>query len=430
MQAVGSVLFLQGPLGPFFRELAGSFSRAGYCTHKINFNGGDRFFSGADQVVDYTGTPEEWPQYLQEYLLEHAIEAVFLLGDCRYYHRVAKPVCEHLKVAFMVFEEGYLRPDTITLESGGVNAFSNLDVSVETLLATPECSVKAPVSMGPTMKQRALYASLYYWAAFFARNHFSHYQHHRAFDPIHEGFCWLRGVARKQLVRRNDQKVHKLLTSQYSKRFVLAPLQVHDDSQKVFHSDYACVESFIGEVMRSFSANAGKDQVLCFKHHPMDRGYTHYGQFIERLTWRHNLQGRVFYCHDNSLPELYHHAASVVTVNSTVGLSALLHHLPVKAMGRVLYDIPGLTHQGPLDEFWQNPQPVDQDLFRRFHSRLFKHTQVNGSFFRDLSLSCHNALTFYQSLMHKRHIPSSCSHVDKENTFSRMPPANPPLKAA
>ena len=139
-----SVLFLQGPLGPFFRELASAFSATGYVTHKINFNGGDQFYSGADQVTDYCGTPEQWPDHLRQYLQQNNIEAVFLLGDCRYYHRVARPVCEQLGVAFMVFEEGYLRPDTITLEPGGVNALSGLDVSVENILATPVGSVKAP----------------------------------------------------------------------------------------------------------------------------------------------------------------------------------------------------------------------------------------------------------------------------------------------
>ena len=154
-----SVLFLQGPLGPFFQNLAAVFSAAGYCTHKINFNGGDRFYGDADQVTDYTGTPEAWPEFLHRYLQKYPVEAVFLLGDCRYYHRMAKPVCEQLGVAFMVFEEGYLRPDTITLEPEGVNAYSRLDLSVQTILATETGSVKAPVTMGGAMKRRMICCS-------------------------------------------------------------------------------------------------------------------------------------------------------------------------------------------------------------------------------------------------------------------------------
>ena len=157
---------MQGPLGPFFRELAKVFSDAGYVTHKINFNGGDRFYSGADCIVDYTDTPENWSAFLEDYLQKHWIQAVFLLGDCRLYHRRAKPVCDRLGVEFMVFEEGYVRPNTITLERHGVNALSQLDMSVETIKKARIESVKAPVTIGATMNQRAIYAAFYYWASF------------------------------------------------------------------------------------------------------------------------------------------------------------------------------------------------------------------------------------------------------------------------
>ena len=205
-----SVLFLQGPLGPFFRKLAKTFTRAGYKTHKINFNGGDRYYSGADEVTDYTGKPEHWPSFLHEYLLEHSISAVFLLGDCRFYHRTAKPICAQLGVAFMVFEEGYLRPNTVTLEQDGVNALSTLDTSVDRIRRTNAKDIKTPLVVGNTMRQRVVYASLYYWAAYFGRKDFADYAHHRAFHPVREGYCWLRGFARKWLVKPADYRLKKL----------------------------------------------------------------------------------------------------------------------------------------------------------------------------------------------------------------------------
>ena len=227
-------------------------------------------------------------------------------------------------------------------------------------------------------------------------------------------------------MRPHDRKVHKLLTGTFSKRFILVPLQVHDDSQKIYHSDYDSVEDFIAETIRSFSAHAAEEQVLCFKHHPMDRGYTHYAKAIKELALQHDVQGRVFYCHDNSLPELYRHAASVVTVNSTVGLSALLHRLPVKTMGKALYDIPDLTHQGALDSFWQNPQPVDEKLFKRFHSLLFTQTQINGSFFTHFDLSCRNAQQFYQTIKHPLKNASSSPSPSPSSTPNRTAIDNMP----
>ncbi len=392
-----SVLFLQGPLGPFFKALAKTFSEAGYTTHKINFNGGDHFYSGADYVVDYGNTPEQWSSFLREYLQKQKISAVFIMGDCRYYHRTAKSVCDELGVEFWVFEEGYLRPNTITLEQHGVNALSQLDLTPQTLRAFPKCKAQSPCIIGSNMRQRVIAAAAYYWAGRFARNQFEHYQHHRAFSPVREGYCWIRGAVRKQLVKLHDANIQRLLTTRFSGKCILVPLQVHDDSQMLYHSDYDSVEAFITEVVESFRDHACPSQALCFKHHPMDRGYTHYGKAIAKAAASAGIEDRVFYCHDVPLPTLYHHITGVVTVNSTVGMSALLHHLPTKLMGRAMYDIEGLTHQGSLDSFWQAPSPVDQDLFKHLHSYLFRKTQINGSFFKHLELTCQNTLRFFEA---------------------------------
>ena len=391
-----SVLFLQGPLGPFFRELAREFSGNGYITHKINFNGGDRFYSGADHCVDYLGSVEQWPEFLESYLLEHQIQTVFLMGDCRLYHRLAKPICERLHVRFMVFEEGYLRPDTITLERGGVNDLSSLDFSLMGLASASSQRLNAEVAMPPSMRQRVKYAACYYWAAWFQRQRFVGYQHHRAFSPVVEGAKWIRGFSRKYLNKRRDQRIQQKLTEELSGRFFLVALQVHDDSQMLYHSDYPCVESFIEEVIDSFVSNANPGDFLVFKHHPMDRGYTDYQQLIQQLALRYGAVGRIIYCHDIPLPALYHHTLGVVTVNSTVGFSALLHDLPVKVTGRAFYDIRHLTSQCSLNQFWQAPEPVRSELFNRLHSLIFRESQINGSFFTELQLTCRNTRLFYE----------------------------------
>ncbi len=391
-----NILFLQGPLGPFFSQLANEFSSSGYITHKINFNGGDRYYAGADHITDYSGLPDDWSDFLEEYLELHNIASVFLLGDCRFYHREARPVCNKLNVKFMVFEEGYLRPNTITLEQYGVNALSQLDLSEETISNTEVVSTTSPVTIGGTMWWRTVFAAFYYWAALFQRKRFPHYTHHRAFNPLREGFCWQRGFLRKKLVRLKDSKLRKHLMTNCSGRFVLVPLQVHDDSQKIYHSDYHSVEAFITEVMGSFKEHAETSQQLCFKHHPMDIGYTHYGRLIKKVASGMGISNRVFYCHNIPLPDLYHHASAVLTVNSTVGLSAILHKLPTKTMGKAMYDMPGLTHQGSLASFWQQPEAVDLERFKKFQSYIFQKTQVNGSFFKLFDLGCTNSVAFFE----------------------------------
>ncbi|USE36331.1 hypothetical protein [Endozoicomonas sp. SCSIO W0465] len=215
-------------------------------------------------------------------------------------------------------------------------------------------------------------------------------------SQVVEGAKWLRGFARKYLNRKNDHCLEQQLTGELSGRFFLVALQVHDDSQMLFHSDYPSVEAFIEEVIASFADFADHRDFLVLKHHPMDRGYTDYQQVIEQLALRYGAVGRIIYCHDIPLPALYHHTRGVVTVNSTVGISALLHNLPVKVTGRAFYDIRHLTSQCSLDQFWKAPEPVHSELFNRLHSLIFRESQINGSFFNELALTCRNARLFYE----------------------------------
>ena len=45
-------------------------------------------------------------------------------------------------------------------------------------------------------------------------------------------------------------------------------------------------------------------------------------------------------------------AAGFVTINSTVGVTALHHGVPVKVLGNAVFNVAGLTSQSPLAAFW------------------------------------------------------------------------------
>jgi capsular polysaccharide export protein len=94
----------------------------------------------------------------------------------------------------------------------------------------------------------------------------------------------------------------------------------------------------------------------------------------------------VHYIHDQHLPTLLDHCKGVVVMNSTVGLQALGHGAPVVALGKAIYNKPGLTFQGSLDEFWQEcgSHRPEQSLVQAFRNMLIYRTQANGSFYRRL----------------------------------------------
>ena len=51
------------------------------------------------------------------------------------------------------------------------------------------------------------------------------------------------------------------------------------------------------------------------------------------------------------------------------------------ALGRSVYDLPGLTHQGSLASFWIAPSPPDALLFEAFRKVLRYACLVEGDFF-------------------------------------------------
>ena len=72
-------------------------------------------------------------------------------------------------------------------------------------------------------------------------------------------------------------------------------------------------------------------------------------------------------------------------MNSTVGTSSLHHQTPVKVLGRAVYDIPELTDQRSLSEFFAGePQQVDSELYGIWCRYLRATNQLNGSFYREV----------------------------------------------
>jgi len=68
-------------------------------------------------------------------------------------------------------------------------------------------------------------------------------------------------------------------------------------------------------------------------------------------------------------------------VNSTVGLQAVMAGVPTLALGAAIYDMAGLTHQGPPSRFWEAPEPVDRALARDLIRVLAATIEVRGSFY-------------------------------------------------
>ena len=333
LESAENILLLQGPVGDFFQRLAGWLTANGKTVHKFNFNAGDDYFYLPTQAhtVTFNDSYDAFPEFLQEYIVQHHIQAVVCFGDTRPYHLLAKRIANENQASFWAFEEGYFRPYYITLEKDGVNAFSPLprraDFFLEQFPKLAQKEYKAPIPVRGGFTPMAKNAVRYYIELFRNPNKYPNYIHHRASNAGHYLKLWSISILKRLNYYIEDIQIAKRVEAGKYGKFFIVPLQVFNDSQVRIHCDFPSVRSFLLHVLSSFAEHAPSDTNI-IKHHPMDRGFIDYWRDIKRFIKEHpELKGRVTYVHDVPLPVFLRHGLGMVTINSTSGLSGLIHNM-------------------------------------------------------------------------------------------------------
>jgi capsular polysaccharide export protein len=382
------VLFLQGLASLFFSRLGAALEARGHEVHRVNFNGGDRVFWRLPGAIDFTGTIEEWPAVLGELLETRRITDIVLFGDCRPLHRAAIKLASHRATPVHVLEEGYLRPSWITLELGGVNAYSSLPRDADWYRRTAGTlpPFEAVPSAPGSFFRRAREDVLYNVATVALAWRYPGFRTHRPWHPFVEYAGWLAKFARQPITRRRaDRLMRELTGSRYP--LYLFPLQLDCDFQIREHSQFGRIEPALDRVITSFARHAPPAARLVVKEHPLDNGLTNWQRLTERLASARGVAERVIYLHDGDLGALLCRARAVVTINSTVGTLALGEGLPVIALGQAIYNFAGLTYQGELDDFWLKGAPADPALFEAFRRVLGARCLIYGGFFSEAALA-------------------------------------------
>lgn len=369
-------LFLQGPPGPLFSRLGEALSAKGLPVHRINLSGGDRrdWPVGA---TEFRGRFSDWPVFFDNFLREHRITDLLLFGDCRPYHVSAHGIAALRGVRIHVMEEGYLRPDWMTLELNGVNAHSALSRDkgwiLEEARRLPPQPDLPPITA--SFGRRARDSYWHYHRVVTGRLRYPHYRSHRQGSIIMEGLGWAWKFVRDGSRKRWTEKVLARLDG---KPIFLLPLQLSGDYQIRTHSSFPDMQSAAAYTIASFAAHAPADVHLLLKAHPLDCSFFNWPAFVRRHARRYGLEDRLHFIDGGDLDSLARDARGLVCVNSTSATLALAHGTPVCTIGEAIYDLPGLTHQGHLDDFWEKPTPPDPDLYPAFRRVLVDRCLVRG----------------------------------------------------
>jgi capsular polysaccharide export protein len=383
--ATRAFLFLQSLPTRFFERLGSAIAARGYRVYRVNFNGGDRAFWRLGGGIDFRGREHEWPDFFDRLSSDNAISDIILFADCRPLHRIAIGIARARGIRIHVVEEGYFRPGWITFEQGGTNGYSSLPRDPEWFRrearGLPQWS--PPPQFADSFKRRASEDLRYNFASLAASRRFPNYRTHRPYHQFVEYAGWVRRLALK---RYSARRTAEAIRSLQGAPIYLFPLQLDCDYQTRLHSPFRATYPAIEHVVRSFASCAPSTARLIVKLHPLDSGIIDWEGMVCHIACDAGAAERVTVLDGGNIPDLLSRCQGVVTVNSTLGAEALADGRPVIALGKALYDLPGLTFGRGLDRFWTEAAPPDAELFDAFRRVLAARCLIPGSFFCEAGL--------------------------------------------
>lgn len=383
-----SFLFLQGPISPFFSKIADALVLEGHHAYGINLSIGDQMFWRGPNPTNYRGRLADWPAFVARFMDQRSVTDLVLLGEQREYHKTAIQAAKLRNIRVTVTDFGYLRPDWITLEKNGMSAQSEFPRSPETILDLAAKCPKADFSRKyqDSFWTMALWDMAYHFANYFLWWLFPHYQTHKHDNPI---LVYLGTGLRLFKSRWKNPAATALLQSlnSASTPFFVFPLQMENDFQIRAYSPYPDLSTPMAEVIHSFAAHAPAESHLLVKVHPWDPGLKNWALLVHKLAQESGAADRIHYVDGGSLDAMCQTTRGMVTINSTSGLSALKSDCPVIALGEAIYDVPGLTYQGQLDEFWNQAERPNPTLRDAYINAMAATIQVRGVFYKQPGLN-------------------------------------------
>lgn len=378
-------LFLQGPHGPFFNQLARMLRRTGGTVWRVGFNAGDRaFWSHRGSYIPYRGALEDWPATLDRLIDEKGVTDIVLYGDTRPVHAEAVAAARRRSLRVHVFEEGYLRPYWVTYERGGSNGNSRLmDMSVaEMQRALERSDVEAPLPPAHwgDMREHILYGALYHGCLMALGFRYPNFRSHRDVPVSSEFRLYLRRLLLMPLSALGRMiATARIRMGAYP--YHLALLQLHHDSSFRMHSSFNDLTEFLEMVIDGFARGAPRHHHLVFKAHPLEDGRVPIRRDILRLARKAGVAGRIHFVRGGKLAQLLRDCRSAVTVNSTAAQQVLWRGIPLKVFGRAVYSKPEFVSDLPIAAFFAGATRPDLRAYRDYRRFLLETSQLPGGYY-------------------------------------------------
>lgn len=266
-----------------------------------------------------------WFRYAQAISLLKANlpDAVILWNGSKWHQFMVKQIAQDCQVKTIFFENGGL-PDTTTVDDKGVNAENSVP-------RFPEF-----------------------------------YRQYQAVNSMPQNEIKLE--VRQQKISRQEKSL-----GEDEKQYIFVPFQVDSDTQILLHSPWIKNMEQLWQLLDGLTEQLSVDQVFVVKEHPSS---------VNDYSYLHDRNPKILFSTD-STQQLIEQAQQVWTINSSVGLEAILIDKPVVVLGDAFYAIPGVAQTVKSSEelsFLCSQEPLfDQKLRKQFLNYLRSEYYLPGN---------------------------------------------------
>ena len=142
-----------------------------------------------------------------------------------------------------------------------------------------------------------------------------------------------------------ESKVPKQVNQNLPDKFIFVPFQVHDDTQVLLQSPWIVSMWDLYQKFENALTKLHADYSIVFKEHPSD---------TQRYPELYEKNSRLIFANGNDTQELIEQAAAVVTINSTVGIEALLFKKPTITLGNAFYNVDSMVYMAENQKILNN----------------------------------------------------------------------------
>lgn len=309
-------------------------------------------------------------EYLHEKNKQSKIDTIVMWNNTMLFDRIAWHFCMKNNINYVMFEQGYFRPFTLTIDNKGVNYENSLprdrkfyeDIVVDYdrlhqyLSKSEYLSKDDLININRDSKfKKLLFIIMDKLKAKFSSDFID---------------CTYNNESINEKIVRIVKKKNNINTHQEElpESYIFVPFQVHDDSQIILNSPNIRSMEELVEVVDKASKElyelGRRDIYFVFKEHPVDLNRIDYSGLKEK--YKNNKQ--LVFLSSGNTNELINNSMAVITVNSTVGIEALMKSKKVITLGNAFYNIEGIVEH--CDELDNLSKSIIKTLDNDFNQEL------------------------------------------------------------